>query len=88
MSIQDLKEHRHKLLATSIHNIKVSTSITPLDYIFCHGKGHVIGNCPYRGNQVFGHPSYVPFSTSMMSYLGLSSAFLVVQHQNFHFHVL
>ncbi len=78
MSLQDLKEHHHKLPTTSIHNVEVFALITFFDYIFCHGKGLFIGNCPYRGNQFFGHPSFVPFSNPMNPYPGLSSLFLVV----------
>jgi hypothetical protein len=68
MSFQDLEEHHHKLPTTSIHNVEVFVLITLLDYIFCHGKNHVIKNYPYKGNQFFGHPSFVPFSTPMMPY--------------------
>lgn len=85
MNLQDLEEHHHKLLTTSIHNVEVFALITLLDCLFFHGKGHVIGNCPYRGNHFFGHPSFVPFSILMNLYPRLSYAFLVIPPSNFLF---
>jgi len=85
MSLQDLEEHHPKLLTISIHSVEVFVLITLPDCVFCHGKGHVIGNCSYRGNQFFGHPSFVPFSIPMNPYPGLSSAFPIVSPSNFSF---
>jgi hypothetical protein len=85
MSLQDVEEHHHKLPTTFIHNVEDFVLIIFPDCIFCHGKNHVIGNYPYRGNQFFGHPSFVPFSILMMPYQGLSNVFPIVPPLNFSF---
>ncbi len=78
-----MEEHHHKFLTTYIHNEEVFALITLPNCIFYHGKAHVIGNCPYKGNWFFGHPSFVPFSIPMMPYRGLSYVFPIVPPSNF-----